>query len=349
MLPRQPPKHSNNFNLLRLIFAVLVILGHSPELSDGNPSRELLTQIFHTVSFNAVGVYGFFLLSGYLIVQSWLARPKIFHFLSNRVLRIVPGFVVASLVCALIVGPLAADPHQYFSNFWIGGFVKNLFLLGAPKVPEVFRGTPYPAVNGSMWTIPLEFKCYLLVLVFGVTGALNRRIIWLAVTLVLLANLAAQQVLHTSDHPIIKLSTFFFVGGCFRLYQSEISYQKAPACLLGIILIVCMFFVQSAEIALAAAGGYLLFYFALTSSEVLSKFNKMPDVSYGVYLYAWPIQKLLLWHLPSMSPWLLFAISTVASLILGAASWYAVEKPFLAMKDRKLTRLPMLRTMRNDA
>src|SRR3977135_675481 len=153
----------NNFNFLRLLFASLVLLSHSSELLDGNREREPLFAIFHTISFGDLAVDGFFLLSGYLIVQSWQLNPSWLRFLKKRILRIYPAFIVASLVCAFIVGPLGSDAAAYFRAFDAPTFIRSMFLLYDPITPQVFEGSPAPYVNGAMWTTKHEFRCYLMV------------------------------------------------------------------------------------------------------------------------------------------------------------------------------------------
>jgi peptidoglycan/LPS O-acetylase OafA/YrhL len=119
--PLEPPTRSlrrdNNFNFLRLLFALLVLVSHAPELADGNRSRELLTRMFHTLSFGEVAVDGFFLLSGYLIVQSWERHPNLWDFGQWRLRRIYPAFVVACLVCIFVLAPLAVpSARTYFEQ-----------------------------------------------------------------------------------------------------------------------------------------------------------------------------------------------------------------------------------------
>lgn len=138
-----PPTRQNNFNLVRLLLALLVLLSHAPELIDGNRSRELLTCLFGSLSFGELAVDGFFLLSGYLIMQSWDAQPQPWPFFKKRALRIYPGFVVATLVCAFVVGPLAADPDTYFGELNVPALLANMALLQKPAVPAVFAGLPY--------------------------------------------------------------------------------------------------------------------------------------------------------------------------------------------------------------
>jgi peptidoglycan/LPS O-acetylase OafA/YrhL len=129
---------ANNFNFLRLLLATLVILSHSPEIVDGNRNREILTQIFHTVSFGELAVDDFFILSGYLIMQSWQRDPRLFDFFKKRILRIYPGFIVASLISAFVFGPLGAQPHEYFSKFSYFSFFQDMSLLRVPNVPAAF-------------------------------------------------------------------------------------------------------------------------------------------------------------------------------------------------------------------
>jgi len=337
-IPRPAPaaKRDNHFNFIRLVLALLVLVSHSPELTDGDRGREILTRIFHTLSFGELAVDGFFLLSGYLIVQSWQASPEAWKFLRKRLLRIYPGFIAAALICAAIVGPLASDPVGYFSSFDLAGFARSVALLHSPELPPVFSGQPYPHINGSMWTIHYEFACYLAVLVLGLLGAVRRPGYWLAVTLTCFALAICQRMLPPDrvmpSSMMLRFATVFFTGGCFRLYHAIIPRSSWLALLSGVVLIAGLFSAPAAELTLAIAGGYLLFWFGFLSLPHLARFNKLPDVSYGVYLYAWPIQKLLLRAYPEMSPWTLCVTASLLSVIAGIASWYAVEKPFMRLK-----------------
>ena len=108
---------------------------------------------------------------------------------------------------------------------------------------------------------------------------------------------------------------------------------------MSIVLLASMFSFRGAELAFATAGAYLIFYIALTPIQVLKGFNKYPDVSYGAYLYGWPVQKLLLWYFPAMSPWLMLILSLGICISLGAISWFIVEKPALSLKSVKANQI----------
>lgn len=334
---------NNNFNFLRLVLAVLVILSHSFELIPGQ--RELLTRVFHTITLGGVAVNGFFLLSGYLIVQSWERSPHLGTFLKKRILRIYPGFLVASCVCAFVVGPLGSHPAAYFAQFHLLQFLKEAVLLHPPAVPPVFEGQSYPVVNGAMWTIAYEFRCYLCVALLGMCGLFKRRQLWLALTILTMMLFLAPTLLGKLSFPGLKILIanpklfvsffmFFSVGGCFFLFRDRIPYRRNWAAVALLILLPCMFRLNTAQIALSIAGGYLLFSAAFARSSVLDRFKTTHDISYGVYLYGWPVQKLLLWYLPALAPGLLFLLACGGSGLCGLLSWQLVEQPFLRMKAR---------------
>lgn len=335
----------NNFNFLRLLFALLVILSHSTELVDGNKTRELLTRLFHTITFGDLAVDGFFLLSGYLIVQSWNRNPEIWDFLKKRVLRIYPAFIIATLISVLIVGALgAANPARYFADLSLASTFKSMVLLLQPGVPATFQGQPYPIVNGSMWTISYEFKCYLAVLILGAIGIFRRKHAWLLLTAAIFIVVSSQKFGFSLPVPasmvewmnlrlsIFRFASFFFAGACFYLYKDRIRFSGLAASVATLMLLATLYWGQAAELGIALFGGYALFYLAFRPIALIARFDMLPDVSYGVYLYGWPVQKLLLWYFPAMSPWTLFPLSCLLCLILGLMSWHAIEKPFMKLK-----------------
>ena len=185
----------NNFNILRFLFASLVILSHAPEIQDGDRRNELLTRAFGTLSFGELAVDSFFLLSGFLIVKSWTENPNIIQFLKNRILRIYPAFIASSIICAALFAPIGAQP-DYFEKFRIYDFISGLVYLSPPQIPDVFKGTHYPSINGSMWTIYPEFNCYLIALVFGALGGFRLRFAWLALCVGLIILYSADSEYH---------------------------------------------------------------------------------------------------------------------------------------------------------
>ena len=325
----------NNFNLMRLVLALLVLFSHAPEIIDGNRSREILSRIFGSMSFGELAVDGFFLLSGYLIVQSWASQPHPWAFLKKRLLRIYPGFLVATLVCAFAVGPLAAEPASYFDALDMQALVVNMLFLQKPAVPEVFAGLHHEGINNAMWSISAEFLCYLSVLALGVVGSLGRRREWLVLA-ALVFTIGAAARLGNVAVPGIRLAMLFLNGGVFYLYRDRIRMDGRIALGAVAIVVLCMFSWCLSELAVTSIGGYALIYVASKRSAFLSQFNRLPDVSYGTYLYGWPIQKLIVWYIPTISPWSLFALSALCALLAGTISWYLIEEPALRFKGPRI-------------
>jgi peptidoglycan/LPS O-acetylase OafA/YrhL len=336
-------RHGNNFNLMRLLLAIGVIVAHAAELLDGSRVREPLTGLFGTISLGELGVNGFFLLSGYLIVKSWFASPQPWDFLKKRALRIFPGFIVASIICVWLIGPTVGNVN-YWRDLDLGGFLAGLLLLQMPQTPPVFSGLHFELINAAMWTIRFEFLMYLAVLVFGVGNMLKRKHVWLGTTIVLLfinmlhgfgvvVPLRATPDLLSLQ--IVHLSLVFFAGGCFYLYREAIGRHAGLALLALLVTLSSLFYPALVHLAFATTGAYVLLFFCNAHTAQLQWFNRMPDVSYGTYLAGWPVSQLLIWHWRGIALLPLMVLSVLLSMAYGAFSWYAVEKPFLRLKQRQ--------------
>ena len=341
---RAPRVHDNNFNFIRFVFAFSVILGHSGEFLAAKWKFGTLGYFVEKIGFAGVAVGGFFLLSGYLITQSWQNSPQFLTFLKKRILRIYPGFVVASLISVLIVGAIGAI-GAYFTEFRVFKYITSLIVLQYPITPPVFAGQRYPHVNGSLWTITYEFRCYLVVALLGVIGFYKRRVLiipLLAILLLFFYNENLSNLMHfkgsriffADSYQLIRLSCFFGFGSLFYLYRDKLNFNLkwGLICLLPLILFSGNY--GTFHFALFTFGGYLLFSFAFASIPSLNRFKSAPDVSYGVYLYGWPVQKLLIQSFPQIGLLSLFCFASIISYALGLLSWKLVEKPFLSLKSK---------------
>jgi peptidoglycan/LPS O-acetylase OafA/YrhL len=340
-LQRQSNRN-HQFDLLRILFATLVLLSHASELAYGDASREPLYRFTGTpMTFGTLAVDGFFVLSGYLIVQSWLGDPVLINFLRKRVLRIYPGYLVALAVSTLAVGLLAPGIDHFFRHL-DGMFFKSFVLLTGPMTPPVFPGQPFPIVNGAMYTIAYEFRCYLLVALLGLCGLFRRPIVCLVITCVLMSTLL---YLTAFEHirpfkasllgipPLtVRLTAIYLVGVCFYLFRAQIKFRPwfALAATAGAAAFIILF-PAKVEFAMVLTGSYLLFYLGQMSLPWLSWMSRFPDISYGIYLYGWPVESLWIWFHRG-SPWVTFFASTIICFGLGWLSWHLVEHPALRLK-----------------
>lgn len=350
--------HRNNFGVLRLMLAYAVIISHSPEMLDGNPSREPLMALGLHVTFGGLAVDGFFIISGYLIASSYLSSRSLPQFLTSRILRIYPAFVIAFLTCVFLIAPIAGGMLGALGvRGWLSVFAK-MISLGSPQIPGAFHTLPIPALDGSMWTIRYEFRCYLLVALLGILGILDKRkVVLLLAGMLYIAAMVITAVgfpsiprghLHQVIFGVIgdpawafSLTAIFMSGVCARLYRDNLRFR--PFTLLLSCIVAC---VAAApiwpfpDLAIGTAGAYLLLWTATgLKSPFLQRINNNYDFSYGVYLYAWPIASLIMLAAQryqfTLAPMFLTCGTAIAATLAAAISWYIVERPMLRLKLRR--------------
>jgi peptidoglycan/LPS O-acetylase OafA/YrhL len=192
-----------------------------------------------------------------------------------------------------------------------------------------------------------------MVIALGAAGLLRHRRLQLALTACLIALWIAgadvtfpkllTPVIGNFDDSL-RFFSIFCTGGAFYLFRDRIAYRGRDALLAAILLIPLMFVPSLAGPALAVLGGYILFWFAFRRFGALSRIGTRVDLSYGVYLYAWPIQSLLIWYMPGITPWETSLLATPMALLCAYASWTFVESPCLKLKAHTPIAATRLRT-----
>jgi peptidoglycan/LPS O-acetylase OafA/YrhL len=247
--------------------------------------------------------------------------------------------MVAALISTFVVGSLASGVPHFFRSLGTT-YVASMLLLGSPITPPVYPGHPYALVNGSLWTIAYECRCYLLIALLGALR-LVRRSIWLgacALFFLFMLNEHLQRYFLWHGFLLVtgvpefffRFTPIFFLGGCFYLFKDRIPFRPSLAILAAVGFVLLVPRARISEAAMVICGGYLLFYLGRMPSHVLERL-KFPDISYGIYLYGWPVEGLWIWYFHG-SPWVTFLGSTVICCGLGWLSWHFIERPMLAFQ-----------------
>jgi peptidoglycan/LPS O-acetylase OafA/YrhL len=296
-----------NFDLMRLVAALLVVVSHTFPLS-GQPAF----RIWGVEDLGALGVSIFFVISGYLVSASYLRDPK--TYLIKRVLRIEPGLIAALVVTVLALGFVTTAPG---GEYWpaAGLYVlKNAVLyLPSYQLPGVFTTVPLSGVvNGVLWTLRLEFTFYIVLmlirarlpLVIALTAVCA--VVWLAMRF-LTPEWAAEQPTRIA-FLAARNGILFFAGAALQIGRVQVPLW------LGALSTAAFPFLGPISLPTAVIG--------------LSRPGKLPaDLSYGVYIYAFPIQQLL-----AAYGHLNLVTAVVGVVPFAVASWFLVEKPALALK-----------------
>lgn len=337
-----PIDSHNRFDALRLGLALLVIFSHSfPFVHGSNANEPLYLFSRGKLTLGQLAVNLFFIISGYLISQSWSRRPDVRTFLRKRWLRIFPGYVVAALLCILVVAPFA------------GGFGQHQLLLVRQAAemeplisPRAFNANPYPwTINGSLWTIRYEVYCYMVLGMAGAAGMLRLR--WLTVSLFIAALCLsiAEAAIHFPDRPIELFGNPHIWPGFLACFLAGATASACRALiplslpLFVAAIVACLLLLRIAPPAAVAAAlpscaAYAIYFAAFARGRWLPVLKFRADLSYGAYLYAFPVQQLLARPVGRGGPVLLFAAAAPITLLIAAASWKYVEQPFLRLKRR---------------
>jgi peptidoglycan/LPS O-acetylase OafA/YrhL len=350
----------NAIGFLRLLLASLVIYYHCFPLSGlAPPAHSAMYEL------SRLAVPGFFFLSGMLITRSFLGSANWKHFLWNRVLRIFPGYWVCLFICAFGFALLAcAHDFGTASALFRPGFegpysylAKNALLVQKQSsIAGAFGHNPYPfAINGSLWTLINEFACYLIVCLLGVAGLLaKRREVVLGLVALLFAvyltpaatvepHLPAHLAEYLYRYQLLHQGLYFGIGGLAWLYRDKVRLRVRWA-LLSLIAWGFVFETGGAfgRLIVPLAVSYMLLWLAFRARPVFN-FDLKRDLSYGIYIYAFPVQQTLaLFGLYRLGVWPYFSLTLLAAMPFAWLSWTLVEKRAIALKKWR-PRLSVLR------
>ncbi len=333
----------NNFDLLRLLAAASVIFSHAFLLGEGRQDIEpLMILTGGQTILGVVGVFVFFVISGFLVTMSFEETASAPRFLAKRALRIYPGFIVCLLVSALVLGPFVSSlpvAETISASPTPGGTWHGNLLMDADQnsLPGVwFSGfAAGNVVDGPLWTLPCEILMYLMVLALGMARLLRLP----AIALLIVAGLVCVWFDTTSIDGVLPSAGWllpFFASG-MALYRLKDSGIFRPT----VALVACAGLVLSAAAHLFLLlfpifGGYLVIYLALEKRLPFVPAARWGDLSYGLYIYGWPVEQVVVRLSGGQAPWgKVFAISLPVAAACAFLSWHLVEKRALALKPRR--------------
>lgn len=353
----------NGFNFLRLVLALLVLVGHCFPLGGFGPEQPVPALTGGRYSLGTLAVGMFFVLSGFLISRSATGGLSVGRFLWHRFLRIVPGYWACLLVCAFIFAPIfCAIEYGSISDIFVapnhtpqsfaidnalmfrcrGWSLKSVMAIGSTHIVGLLSHNPSPwTMNGSLWTLPIEVLCYLAVAVLAALGPIQRKrivVLWLFALLLALRefNWANPEAFRHSFpflgfNDFTDLCFYFFAGCVCFLYRARIPYSKVwfigSACLavLGLHFVPLGFLVP-----VALPYSFLCLSFTLSTNRLKTK----GDYSYGAYIYAFPVQQgLVLLGLQKTGFGIYLLASLLVTAIFAILSYNYIEAPCLRWKS----------------
>lgn len=328
----------NNIQLLRLLAASSVVVFHSYALT-GRWTSEPLWKLAPELNFGVVGVKIFFVLSGFLVTQSWLARRHAKSFVAARVLRIYPALVAATLFTILLAGISSALPWGSFLGHpqtWDYAWRVALGWDMVYRLPGAFPTNPFPHdVNGSLWTLPIELRLYVALLCAGMVGLFANRFISLVTVGVLMLVFIAQPEwfpLAANDRVVRELALLFALGSLACACRDAV-----PLSLAGLAVVLALIAWNPGGLTRANYFAPLLTYAVLVLAYHPQLqwpwFRQVGDYSYGVYVYSFPIQQTLMQRLPELEPVGLLLVSLPLSIAVAFLSWHGLERPALRLKS----------------
>lgn len=334
---------NNNFDFVRLLFACSVIVSHSYPLTGSNNSDWLSSVTHGQATFSTIGVKGFFSISGYLIFQSLERSKGLVDYYWKRILRLFPALFVVLLLTILLAPIVYKSSIPYLSNPTVWTYIPNNMWLYTIQfgITGVFENNPYPStINGSLWTIPYEFTLYLILSLFILIRKkhqLKKVLLVCLFIFLVIGNIFFYEKLghyysFVSSGDLIDLGTFFIAGSLLACINIEASSYKNHILIAGIILL-CISFITNQFIytkyflipLCTITGGVL-------STQFINKIgSQIGDLSYGIYIYSFPIQQALVYYY-KFSPLELMLPTLLIASVFAYFSWHLIEKKALRLK-----------------
>ncbi len=320
-------------NLVRLILASMVIVGHSPILNGTSTHwADPITYLFPFAASGPWAVNLFFFISGLVVTNSLLANRKPLQFIVARIFRIVPAYAFVVIFSALILGPMISSytMKQYFEYSTVNTYItQNLLFEVYYNLPGVFVNNHYPnAVNGSLWTLAYEMSCYVILLgVFLIIRGRGKLMYNMIIGLIILDGLSPNKFIFNwlgTNPEINLLPAAFALGSFFAVNADDIKIDKFSV--LGICLIYFFFRSSSyANLIFNIACSVTMLY--VSANKYFNWYRPKYDISFGVYLWGFVVQQTIYHLMGKIYVGSHCIISLIISIALAYITHFLIERP----------------------
>ncbi len=343
----------NNLNIIRLIASLMVLYMHSFAICIGNQSKDIMyTLTNHKSLSGGVAVYIFFIISGFLICRSFDRSSSVLSYAKSRFLRIWPLFFIVISVSTFIIGPIFTEYPLwiYFKSEILDYFKTLTFISSDALLPGTFQYHYNHSINGSIWTLAYEVLWYIIVVLISPLWKKHKSfsfVLWLLLGGIYIS----YKYLGASVIPFVPvdfminfsmLGLFFTTGMIFYLYENKIvlSFKLFVIAFTGLILGILF---AEFVITFAIFGSYIIFYIAFQKKFIATWYDKIGDLSYGIYIMAFPIQQVLcecmgsptkVYNTMSMNPYINMLVTLIIIIPLAWCSWNFIEQPCLKLKNK---------------
>ncbi len=345
--------HDNFFTPIRLLFALMVLVGHAFVVTLGFEGSEPALFYHYRPSYLAVNM--FFIASGFLVTRSMLFRGDIVEYGSARFLRIFPALIIHVLFVMFLIGPFVTNVPwaQFFTDpqFWTQPFQVLTFAETKMVMPGTFATNYEQFGSSTLWTLRYEVLAYIGTAAAFALGLLKHK--WLLIAQFVVFAIA-WPVVHLTGYfeslpgtfqAILRFGLAYGLGAALYAVKDRISFHILGVFILGLIASLFGFpyleYLETGQITVAASLfeiftviwlGYLVFWMAYVKIPFFNPLKKLSDTSYGIYIYHWVILQTVYYFIPGINAWTLMAIALPIILAISWASWHWVEKPMLTKK-----------------
>lgn len=330
----------NNLNFIRFISAILVIYSHSFPFSLGDGNSDILSAFSKgEMTFGGLAVSVFFLFGGFLIAKSVQRLKKAGPYFRARISRIFPALFVVVALCALVLGPIVTtlSLKEYYTNPGTYKYLLNSVFLLVHDLPGVFTENIYNStVNGPLWTLPVEFLCYIACFIVYKLGLLTEKKMKWTIPMVIVGYIGVWYIFRNNSliFGAVRPALLFYIGMLCYVYREKITLKLSIAilsllgfmisCILGVLNITVYFCLP-----------YVLLYLAFGTKKKLSEFGKKAELSYGMYLFGCPLQQTVTMLFGgSMNPIVNLLIVFPIDIVLAYILYILVDKPVMKLMQK---------------